>query len=45
MVGLELGSKLVVEGSVVGLELESELLVEGGTRGLLGLWVCDGGFV
>ena len=44
-VGLELGSELVVEGGVVGLELGSELLVEGGTRGLLGLWVCDGGFV
>ena len=43
-VGLELGSKLVVEGSMVGLELGSELLVEGGTGSLLGLWVCDGGF-
>ena len=44
-VGLELGSELGVEGGVVGLELGSELLVEGGARGLLGLWVCDGGFV
>uniref|UniRef100_A0A2N9ILX1 Uncharacterized protein n=1 Tax=Fagus sylvatica TaxID=28930 RepID=A0A2N9ILX1_FAGSY len=44
-VGLELGSELVVEGGMVGLELESELLVDGGAGGLLGLWVCDGGFV
>ncbi|GMY23273.1 hypothetical protein FCV25MIE_18514, partial [Fagus crenata] len=44
-VGLELGSELVVKGGVVGLKLGSELLVEGGTGGLLGLWVCDGGFV
>ena len=44
-VGLELGSELVVEGGVVGLELGSELLAEGGAGGLLGLWVCDGGFV
>jgi hypothetical protein len=44
-VGLELGSELVVEGGAVGLELGSELLVDGGAGGLLGLWVCDGGFV
>ncbi len=44
-VGLELGSELVVKGSAVGLELGLELLVDGGARGLLGLWVCDGGFV
>ena len=29
----------------MGLELRSELLAEGGAGGLLGLWVCDGGFV
>uniref|UniRef100_A0A2N9FNM5 Secreted protein n=1 Tax=Fagus sylvatica TaxID=28930 RepID=A0A2N9FNM5_FAGSY len=44
-VGLELGSELVVKGGAVGLELGLELLVDGGARGLLGLWVCDGGFV